>query len=148
MADPSAPEIDLKDRSVYTAWTSVTIYSDLDPNSHVNNGAVNAFFEEGRVALRRAFMGELGAELLRGFAIARFAATYHGLTYYPGAVDVGTVVTRIGNSSFGLGQGVFQGDRCAATAEVVSVYIDPESGKPTPLPPPIRAALEAGIKRP
>ena len=41
------PAVDLTDRSVYAEWTSDTIrYRDLDPNAHINNGAINEFFED------------------------------------------------------------------------------------------------------
>ena len=35
--------LNLKDPSIYSSWTKSTVrYSDLDPNGHVNNGAINA----------------------------------------------------------------------------------------------------------
>lgn len=137
---------DLTDRSVYAEWTRDTIrYSDLDPNGHVNNGAINMFFEDGRVDFRDARMAGLREEILTGFALVKFSATYHALLHYPGEVEVGTVVTRIGNSSFDLGQGVFEGENCVATAEVVSVFFDPETRKSQPLPDDLRAVLEGAL---
>ena len=39
--------LDLKNKSIYPSWTKCTVrYSDLDPNGHVNNGGINAFFED------------------------------------------------------------------------------------------------------
>ena len=61
------------------------------------------------------------------------------------AVDIGTAVTRIGNASFDLAQGVFSGDVCIASATVGQVYFDHKSGKSMPLPDPIRAALESAL---
>ena len=138
--------VDLTDRSVYAEWTTDSIrYRDLDPNGHVNNGAINEFFEDGRVRFRVARMAALGDDILKGFAMVHFTATYHTLLYFPATVDVGTVVTRIGRSSFDLGQGVFRGDDCIATAEVVSVFFDPETGKSAPLPTPLRAVLSGAL---
>lgn len=134
MSEADAPKIDLTDRSVYATWTSSTIrYSDLDPNGHVNNGAINAFFEEGRVLFRGERMSSLGADILSGFAIVKFTVEYKKTLFYPGEVDSGTVVTRIGNTSYVLGQGIFQGDDCIAHAEVVTVFLGPEGKKATPL---------------
>jgi acyl-CoA thioester hydrolase len=148
---PAGPAIDLKDRSVYGEWTSDTIrYRDLDPNSHVNNGAINEFFEDGRVQFRVAHMAELDEKILTGFAMVRFTATYHALLYFPGTVDVGTAVMRIGRSSFDLGQGVFRGDggdECIATAEVVSVFFDPATGKSVPLPDALREVLTKAMAK-
>jgi acyl-CoA thioester hydrolase len=133
---------DLTDRDVYPEWTRVTIrYADLDPNNHVNNGAINQFFEDGRVHFRLARMASLGADTLAGFALVRFAATYRAALHYPGDVEIGTVVTRIGGTSYDLGQGIFRSDTCVATAEVTTVHI--AGGRSAPLPDALRAILEA-----
>ena len=134
-------ELDLTDRNVYTVWTQDMVrYRDLDPNGHVNNGAINQYFEDGRVYLREERMADLGSNILTGFAIKKFAATYHRALSYPATIDVGTVVSQIGNSSFVLGQGVFDRERCIATAEVISVFFDSKSGSSTPLPDAVRQA--------
>ena len=147
MAASGEPALDLKDRGVYASWGRITIrFSDLDPNGHVNNGGVNAFFEDGRVSFRYDFMSSSGIDLIQGYAVVRFNVAYLGPVRYPGEVEVGTVVTRIGNASFDLGQGVFQDGDCAATAEVAQVYFDPATGRSCPLPDPLRAALTAGMK--
>lgn len=138
-----APALDLKQRAVFSNWTGSTIrYGDLDPNGHVNNGAINAFFEDGRVRFRDDNMVTLGKDILTGFAVVKFTVEYHALLFFPGSVDIGTVVTRVGGSSYGLGQGVFNGDQCIATAEVITVYFDPESGKSQPLSDPLRDILK------
>ena len=143
---PDAPSYDLKNRGIYATWTTDSVrYSDLDPNGHVNNGAVNQYFEDGRVHFRSERMTFLGDALFTGFAVGRFTATYHAALSYPATVDIGTVVTRIGNSSFDLGQGVFNCDICIATAEVAQVYFDPATGKSLKLPEPIRTALEGAL---
>ena len=143
---PDIPPHDLKDRAVYATWTSDSVrYADLDPNGHVNNGAVNQYFEDGRVHFRSERMAFLGEALFTGFAVGRFTATYHAALTYPATVDIGTVVTRIGTSSFDLGQGVFNGEICIATAQVAQVYFDPATGKSTKLPDPIRSAFEAAM---
>jgi acyl-CoA thioester hydrolase len=87
----------------------------------------------------------LGEDLFTGFAVGRFTAIYHAALTYPATVDIGTVVTRIGKSSFDLGQGVFHGDLCIATAQVAQVYFDPATGKSVKLPDPIRSAFEGAM---
>ncbi|MBT5049310.1 MAG: acyl-CoA thioesterase [Rhodospirillaceae bacterium] len=140
MTDQTA---DFKSRVPYATWTTDSVrYADLDPNGHANNGAINQFFEDGRVNFRSERMSFLGGDLFTGFAVGRFAATYHAALTYPAMVDIGTVVTRIGTASFDLAQGVFHGDRCIATATVGQVHFDHKTGKSMPLPDPIRAALE------
>ena len=133
----------LKTMSIYSNWAKSTIrYSDLDPNGHVNNGAINAFFEDGRVCFRNDRMLKLGDEILTGFALVKFTVEYLAPLYFPGSVDVGTVVTRIGRSSFSLGQGIFSDGTCVATAEVITVSFDPKSKHSQKLTPELRAILE------
>ena len=134
---------DLKNMSIYVSWAKSTIrYSDLDPNGHVNNGAINEFFEGGRVCFRNDRMINLGDEILTGFALVKFTVEYLAPLYFPGSVDIGTVVTRIGGSSFSLGQGIFWDGECVATAKVVTVSFDPKSKHSQKLTPELRAILE------
>jgi len=143
-----APPCDLTDRAVFATWTQDSVrYRDLDPNGHVNNGAINEFFEDGRVHFRRETMAGLGDAVLTGFAVGSFSARYRAALHHPATVEIGTVVMRIGNASFTLGQGVFDGDRCIATAEVVSVFFDPDSGRSRPLTGEVRRALESALRR-
>ena len=134
--------IDLKKRIVYASWTRSTIrYSDLDPNGHVNNGAINAFFEDGRVCFRNEHMLRLGEDILTGFALVKFSVDYLAPLFFPGSVDIGTVVIRIGKSSFNLGQGIFDGEKCVAIAEVVTVFFDPKNNKSQKLTDELRIIL-------
>ena len=79
-------------------------------------------------------MGGLGREILAGFAVAHFEASYYSALNYPGSVEVGTMVTRIGETSLGLGQAIFVGSREIAGANVVSVCFDPATGTKKFLP--------------
>jgi acyl-CoA thioester hydrolase len=137
---------DLTARDSFAIWTTVSVrYGDLDPNNHVNNGAINQYFEDGRVGFRLQRLTEVAGDTLSGFAVVKFAANYLAPAHYPGDVEIGTVVTRIGSSSYGLGQGVFQDGKCVATAEIVTVQFDPETSKSVALAAPFRRALEAAM---
>ena len=131
-------------RALYRHWTQVTIrYADLDPNNHVNNRAINQYFADGRVSLRQQHLCDLPSGVLTGFALVKFTATYRSTLHFPGTVEVGTAVTRIGRTSYELSQGIFQGDTCAATAEVVTVHLNQDRSGSSPLPMPVRTLLEA-----
>ena len=73
--------------------------------------------------------------------LVKYSIEYHAMLHFPGEADIGTTVLRIGGSSYTLGQGVFRDDTCIATAEVVTVRLDPETRRPTPLDDSIRRAL-------
>jgi acyl-CoA thioester hydrolase len=129
-------------RSSYAIWASDTLrYGDTDRQGHINNAVFATFCESGRVS----FLYDETLNL-RGdgeFAIVRLELDFRAELYYPGTVDIGSRVLAIGRSSFRLGQGVFMGERCAATAECVMVLLDPKSHKAVPLTPRLRQWLEA-----
>ena len=136
--------IDPKDPDTYPVWTRDVIrYSDLDPNDHVNNGAINEYFEDGRVRFRQDYLSSAAFDVLSGFVLARFIVEYHRPLFFPGDVDIGTAITRVGRTSYTLIQGLFRERECIASAEVISVLIDPDTHKPTPIPDPLRASMEA-----
>ena len=146
MNETPVPDPRLKDRAVFTAWTTDRVrYNDLDPNNHVNNNAINQFFEDGRVSFREDKLpGEAGSTLA-GFVVVKFSAEYLAPVSYPGEVEVGTVILRVGRTSYTLGQGVFQGDTCVAVAEVVTVTVDPATAKPRVIEGALRASLEENL---
>lgn len=139
--------LDLTSRATFPVWTADTVrYSDLDPNAHVNNGAINAFFEDGRVRFRQSRLGDPAVYVLSGFVLVRFAVEYHAPLKFPADVDIGTVVTRIGNTSYTLGQGLFHAERTIATAEVVTVRVDTKTGKPVALGSELEACLRSAVE--
>jgi acyl-CoA thioester hydrolase len=62
--------------------------------------------------------------------------------HYPGEVEVGTLVRRIGNSSVTYGQGIFYNGKCASVAESVMVMLDGKTRRPKTLPAAVIAELE------
>ena len=134
--------IDLKKRASFRVWTTDTIrYADLDPNSHVNNGAINTYFEDGRLRFRIEHLSHLGADVLSGFVLVKYTIEYLAMLHFPGDVDIGTTIMRIGGSSYTLGQAVFRGDTCIATAEVVTVRLSEVTGRAAPLDEELKQAL-------
>lgn len=136
-------DLDLADRDIFPVWSQTTVrYADLDPNNHVNNGAIGAFFEDGRVRLRAQHLDQSDGGTLAGFAIVKTTIEYRSALGFPATVDIGSTVARLGRSSYTLGQSVFHGEQCVATAEIVTVRIDGESGRPIPIEPHFRETLE------
>lgn len=145
MIDADMP--DLTDRSGFPHWTSEKIrFQDIDRLGHVNNVAITIYAESGRVEFLDAVMP---AALTAGngplWVIARLDVQFRAQSHYPGTVDIGTRVVRIGNSSITLGQGLFVGERCIATTESVVVLIDPDTARGMSLPDKVRAAAQPFI---
>jgi acyl-CoA thioester hydrolase len=91
-------------------------------------------------------MLQLGDDILTGFVLVKFSVNYLAPLFFPGSVDIGTVVTRVGRSSYNLGQGIFDGEKCVATAEVVTVFIDANTKKSQELTHDLRTILERAMK--
>ncbi len=116
-------------------------YADTDRQGHVNNAAFATFCETGRVT----FLFDPERPLYpsgTAFVIARLVLDFRAEIRWPGTVEIGTRVERIGSSSFTLKQALFQETRLVATAETVIVLMDEETRRSTPLPPATVNALK------
>ena len=136
-------ETPLADGARYRAWVEEHIrFGDTDMLGHVNNAVFVTLSETGRIHfLLRSGLPELpGGQV---WVIARIVLDYQAELHWPDTVRIGTGVLRIGNSSVTLGQGMFLGERCAATSENVMVLIDTATRRPAPLPEALKAALGA-----
>lgn len=107
-------------------------YADTDRQGHVNNAAFSTFLETGRVEFLYDPQNPLLAENT-SFVIANLNLQFVAEVNWPGKVDIGTAVTKIGNSSVKLYQGLFQNDRLVATAETVIVQMNELTRKSHPL---------------
>jgi len=132
---------DLTDHAAYTFWTrDIFRWGDTDGMGHINNVQFARYCESGRLAYLGAcgFGGELPAD---EFMIVHLSIDFRAQMHYPGEVMIGTRVMRIGRTSARVGQGLFQDDRCTATAEGVVVLVDPETDRPTPFSEAMRQRL-------
>ena len=115
-------------------------YGDTDRQGHVNNAHFSTFLETGRVELlyhsEQPILTE-GAS----FVIASLKLDFLREITWPGQVDIGTGLRKIGNSSMALYQQLFQHGQCTATAETVIVQVDAATGKGKPLSPQAKATL-------
>ena len=125
----------IRSLEAYPSRTSADIrYSDLDRQDHVNNAVFATFSEVGRVAFMYDPARPLASEG-RSFVIARLLIDFRAELFWPGTVEIGTGVVRVGCSSFTLAQGMFSEGRPVATTEATIVMVDKETRRSTPLPP-------------
>ena len=110
-----------------------TLYSDMDPNRHLNNGAFGRLFEEGRADLHQRVMDLPTASGLT-LLLATITLEFLREGRYPGSVEVASAVLRVGVSSYVLAQAAFQDGACVALAECVLVKASRGAGAgPVPL---------------
>ncbi|CAM3881102.1 acyl-CoA thioesterase [Smaragdicoccus niigatensis] len=140
----STPERELT-RDHFDLVTRVTTrWSDNDMFGHLNNAvyyelfdtAINAWIIE-ETGLDMVTMPELGV-------VAESGCKYFTEVEFPGALDVGVRVARLGNSSITYQLGLFAAgrDEIAALGHWVHVYISRETRRPVPIPSGIREVME------
>lgn len=122
-------------------------FADLDRQNHVNNAVFLTFFESGRVDL--LFAPENGMQVPgTTYVVARILIDYLGELHWPGEVEVGTRIERVGKSSLTLTTAVFSGDICVANGLCVLVLIDSETRKPRPFPAALAQRLQHAAPAP
>ena len=123
-------DIQLKDFPIQT-FDKVR-YADTDRQGHVNNATFSMFLETGRVEILYNPEEPL---LSKGasFVIASLHLEFLREITWPGRVDIGTGILKIGNSLITIFQKLFQSKHCVAKAETVVVQVDDTTGRSKPL---------------
>lgn len=134
---------DLNDISAYRVFEPVSLrYSDQDAMGHVNNVAYAAFFEAGRMGLFSVLLKGMGDQKFN-FVLANLTVDYVKEMHFPGEVQVGGRLLRVGTKSITTGYGAFLNGVCHATSTSVNVYFDPETRRSRAFPDHIRTSLNS-----
>ncbi|THB75145.1 MAG: acyl-CoA thioesterase [Gammaproteobacteria bacterium] len=116
-------------------------YCDTDRQGHVNNALFSSFLETGRVELlynpKKPLYSKGGAFVIAGQKLDLLSEIR-----WPGKIDIGTGLIKVGNSSIKLVQGLYQNGRLCATAETVIVQMDEASRGSKSLSDETRGILE------
>lgn len=107
-------------------------YADTDAQGHVNNAVFSTYLETGRVE----FLYNPEYPILAddsSYVIVSLDLNYHKEVTWPGKVEIGTGILKIGNSSIKIYQQLFKNDIQVAVAETVIVQVDDKTGKSKPL---------------
>ena len=142
---------DLTRRDTYRHWSEVTIrFSDQDSLGHINNVALAQYFEVARTAFVYDVIRMAGPEAERTveFVLARVVIDFRAELHYPGRVEVGARLTRLGNKSMTSGYGIFQGETCFATSEAVNVFYDMSTRSSMIPPEEVRSILTQEAETP
>ncbi|WP_159953119.1 thioesterase family protein [Rhizobium sp. 18065] len=103
-------------------------YGDTDRQGHVNNAVFATFLETGRVEMIYASDEPLLEDGF-SFVVAKLEINYLAEILWPGTVDIGTRIVKVGRSSVTMQQAVFQNGVCCASAETVVVHFDQATRK-------------------
>ena len=111
-------------------------YGDLDPQGHVNNAATITYLEHARVSyIRHLNLWDGRSFLDIGFILARIELDYRAPILITDNVEIGVMVSRLGNKSLDMDYLVRNQDTGAIYAEgkTVQVAFDYKEGKTIPL---------------
>ncbi len=121
-----------------------TRWMDNDVYGHVNNVVYYAYFDTviNEYLIRAGGLDIHGGSVI-GIAVETHCEFHASLTF-PETVDAGMRVSYLGNSSVRYDIGLFarRDDTPAATGHFVHVFVERSSQRPTPIPAPIREALQ------
>jgi len=132
-------------RDAYRHFTTITTrWGDNDAYGHVNNTIYYAWFD---CAVNAWLVGQGLLDIGAGDPIGLVVETgcrYFAPLSFPGEIEVGIAVDRIGNSSVTYRLGVFaQGvEMPAAEGHFIHVYVGRVDRRPVPLPSEWRTALK------
>jgi acyl-CoA thioester hydrolase len=124
--------------------TIATRWADNDAYGHVNNTVYYQWFDTAV----NAWLVEAGLlDIERGDLIGLVVETgcsYFASLSFPGDIEVGIAVDKLGTSSITYRIGVFGTGQAepSAQGQFTHVYVSRESRKPVPLPAPWRERLE------
>jgi acyl-CoA thioester hydrolase len=98
-------------------------YGDTDRQGHVNNAVFASFFETGRVELLYQPSHQFLSDDC-SFVVAKTTLELLAEIQWPGQVDIGTGIVRIGNSSLMIAANLYQQGRLVATSETMVVQVN------------------------
>lgn len=131
-------------RAAYRWWHRVSLrWADNDAYGHVNNAIHYQWFDSAV----NQWLVEAGLlDIEQGDPIGLVVETgcrYLASLAYPGNVEIGVALQKIGTSSVTYRLGVFAegADAPAAEGHFTHVYVGRDSRRPVPLPPAWRAKI-------
>ena len=121
-----------------------TRWQDQDLYGHVNNVVYYAFFD---TVINEYLMRAGGLDIYRGPVIGLCVESFcqfHRELVFPETIEAWLRVGKLGNTSVRYEVGLFksEAEQPAASGHFVHVFVGRESRRPTPIPEPIRQALE------
>ncbi|WP_054588350.1 acyl-CoA thioesterase [Sphingopyxis macrogoltabida] len=136
------PEAYRLDPATYPRLKAVPIrFSDVDMFRHLNNVATGQFYEEARFELLAEARELVTKDDRSALVIANVNTSFLGQARYPGTIDVGTGILRIGERSLVIAQGLFIDGKCIGIAD--STVVSTGRAGAAPIAEAIRAFLSS-----
>ncbi len=107
-------------------------YGDTDRQGHINNAMFVRFYETSRAEVLYD-SNNLIHDDEGSFVIANLTVDFLKEIHWPGHVEIGLKVTRLGNSSITFLQALFQNNELVSTSTSVIVHVNNQTKKSAPL---------------
>ena len=131
----------LADRTRFNVWNTDRLrLTDLDHQYHVNNAVFAVLYTSGRHDFIYTHLRPLVAKTDM-FAMAKITIEYLAEMHYPGEVETGILIRRLGRTSITFGQGMFKDGKCVSVAEAVMVLLDRSTRRAKPFPADVSTTL-------
>lgn len=115
-------------------------FADTDRNGHVSNAVFAICCQNARMELLHD-RSRIPLPVDAQFAIARLTLEFLKEMHWPGTVEIGTRLDRVGTSSITMGQSLFLEGSCVANAVSTVVLVDRSTRRATPFPHETASAL-------
>jgi len=146
MSNPADKLADYYSRPNFRFFTPTpTRWGDCDRLGHVNNVQFVRYFESGRLDyFHRLLDMELGPDVVDGLIIADLHVNFLSQIHHPCALEVGSRISRLGNSSFDFEAALFApgDDEPYSTARAACVWFDYRANRSIPIPPAEREIIQ------
>ncbi len=122
-------------------------FSDVDVYGHVNNVKYFEYLQEARILLMARLWRDLPEDARPATVVAQTDVDYRlPILFRDEPYDAWSSISRVGSTSMTIESEICDGDTVLARARVVVVFIDPDSGRPTPPPAEYRERLTAAAR--
>jgi len=125
--------------------TIVPRIPETDALGHINNNVLSVWFDVARVPIYRYFTPDLVGDEWK-LIIARTEIDFIRQIFLEGDVEIRSVVSRIGNSSFDVSQTAFQNEKICAKCKATWLHFDFGNQKSATIPDNIRQKLKENIQ--
>lgn len=115
-------------------------FADTDRQGHITNTVFAVCCQNARMELL-CDPSRVPIPSNTQFVIARLILEFRAEMHWPGTVEIGTRVERVGRSSVTLAQALFAHEACVATAESIVALMDITTRRATLLPEETAEAL-------
>ena len=117
-------------------------FADTDRNGHVSNAVFAICCQNARMELLHD-RSRVPLPIDAQFVVARLALEFLKEMHWPGTVEIGTRLDRVGLSSVTMGQSLFLDGSCVAKATSTVILIDRSTRRATAFPTETAAALRS-----